>query len=486
MQIRIGFVPLADCAPLVIALEHGHFRSEGLDVELAKAQTWEQARQKLERGEFQAAHLLATLPLLSALGIDGSRSTLSTAWVLSQSGNAITLSNQLCKAGAIDGPSLARFLESPGASDKIRLGIVHPRSTHELTLREWLATGGLVIGDRIELVVSPPQEMVRRLRDGELDGFCAGEPWNQRASTSKLGGIVALGEDVVAPGTEKVLAVSRDWHERNHATHAAMLRAIDAASRWLSDDSHLDEAAAIVAGKRFVNTQEGLLRDALHRRIRAGWGRTITGRRFLRFSGPGCNIPRASDFRWYLERLVLWGHAQPRDLDLDLDKICLPGFHRETFPRGDGMDRVFAFEQEFADGLRCIPMVVRRKLDLAGVKLSLAQWSRLPLEIRTALVEGQAEGSEALASWKTSAEDAVRTHAGEEPKSLAIDDSPAWMRLDAVPTEVSAWAVEAGVELPIARWRSLDDLQRFALTKLSRPGHENRNFIPAAREFGLA
>lgn len=485
MTFRIGFVPLADCAPLAVALEHGHFAAQGLDVELSKAQSWEQARQKLERGDFQAAHLPATLPLLSALGIDGSRCLLSTAWVLSQGGNAITLSNRLCKAGAIDGPSLARHLATPGAPDRIRLGIVHPRSTHELMLREWLATGGLSIGERVELVVSPPQEMVRRLRDGELDGFCAGEPWNQRATTSKLGGIVALGEDVVAPGAEKILAVSREWHEGNQDVHAAFLRAIDAASRWLADESHLDEAAALVAGKRFVNTQEGLLRDALHRRIRAGWGRTLTGLRFLRFSGPGCNVPRPSDFRWYLERLVLWGHAHPRDLDLDLDRICLSGFHRATFPQGDRLDRIFAFEQEFADGLRCIPMVVRRKLDLAGVKLSLAQWSRFPLEARTSLVEGQAEGAEALQAWKASVEDAVRRHAGEDPKALPVEDSPAWLRLDAIPSEVATWSAEAGVELSIARWRSLDDLQRFALAKLSRPGHENRNFLPACKEFSL-
>lgn len=485
MTLRIGFVPLADCAPLAIALEHGHFAAQGLDVELSKAQSWEQARQKLERGDFQAGHLPATLPLLSALGIDGSRCVLSTAWVLSQSGNAITLSNRLCKAGATDGPSLAAFLGTAASPDRIRLGIVHPRSTHELMLREWLAAGDLAIGDRIELVVSPPQEMVRRLRDGEVDGFCAGEPWNQRATTSKLGGIVALGEDVVAPGAEKVLAVARDWHERNQDVHAAILRAIDAASRWLADESHLDEAAALVAGKRFVNTQEGLLRDALHRRIRAGWGRTLAGLRFLRFSGPGCNVPRPADFRWYLERLVLWGHAHPRDLDLDLDRICLSAFHLATFPQGDRLDRIFAFEQEFADGLRCIPMVVRRKLDLAGVKLSLAQWSRFPLEARTSLVEGRAEGSEGLQAWKDSVEGAVRLHAGEEPKSLAIEESPAWLRLDAVPSEVATWSAEAGVELSIARWRSLDDLQRFAMTKLSRPGHENRNFLPACKEFGL-
>jgi len=485
MNLRIGFVPLADCAPLVVALEHGHFAAQGLEVELSKAQSWEQARSKLERGDYQAAHLLATLPLLSALGIDGSRSLLSTAWTISQSGNAITLSNRLCKAGATDGPRLARFLEESGSPERIRLGIVHSRSTHELMLREWLAAGDLEIGERIELVVSPPQEMVRRLRDGELDGFCAGEPWNQRASTSKLGGVVALGEDVVAPGTEKVLAVSRPWHDEHHETHAKILRALDAASRWLADESHLDEAAALVAGKRFVNTQEGLLRDALHRRIRAGWGRTLEGRRFLRFSGHGCNAPDARDFRWYLERLVLWGIAQPQDLDLDLDKICLAGFHRGTFPLGDGMDRIFAFEADFADGLRCIPMVVRRKLDLVGIKLSLAQWSRFSVEARAALAEGPLDTPDLRADWKSRMEAAIRLHAGEEPRFLPVEEAPSWTRLDAIPPEVAEWSTGADVALSIARWRSLDELQRFALTKLSRAGHENRNFLPACKEFGI-
>ncbi|MCB9496021.1 MAG: nitrate reductase maturation protein NarM [Fibrobacteria bacterium] len=484
MVLRIGFIPLADCAPLVVASEMGHFAAQGLEVELSKAQTWEQVRSKLERGDFQAAHLPATLPILAALGIGGSRDSLCTAWVLSQTGNAITLSNRLRSAGIGDARDLARWMESN--AEILKFGIVHPSSTHELMIREWLSSGGLEIGPRIQLLVSPPQEMVRRMREGLLDGFCAGEPWNQRATTSKLGEIVALGEDVMSPGVEKVLAVRRAWHEENPSLHAALLRALDAASKWLDDPAHLDEAAALIAGKRFVNTQETLLRSALARKLNAGRGRIATGSGFLRFSGPGVNLPRAADFRWFLERLVYWGHVPSRSLDLDLDGICLSSFHLQSFPRGDSMDRIFAYEAEFAENLVSIPMAVRRKLDLSGTKLSLAQWSKLPVTRRRALLEAPTESPDAVLSWKNDLLEAVRANGGGEVRECPIEEHPVWRNLEAVPSDLADLAARDCSPISLGQWRSLDELARFALVKLSRPGRENRNFLPAMKEFGLA
>jgi hypothetical protein len=350
-------------------------------------------------------------------------------------------------------------------------------------LREWLQAGGLEIGKRIELLYSPPQEMVRRLREGEIDGFCAGEPWNQRATSSKLGGIVAIGEDVMAPGMEKVLAVRRDWHESHKPEHAALLRALHKASVWLNAPENLDEAAHLVAGKRYVNTQEILLRNALHRRIQAGWGQVRQGRRFLRFGGPGVNRPDPSAFQWYLERLVWWGHAPSQSLDLDLSGICLDSFHREVFPEGDGLDRPFAFENPFVTELRCIPMAVRRKLDLTGLKLSLGQWTKFSLDNRRFLMNSPIDHPHA--DWGHRARTLVQ-ELGEEPRLLEIETLPAWKVLEHIPADVASQCGSHEIELSLATWRSLDELQRFALVKLSRPGHENRNFLPALREFGIA
>lgn len=481
--MRIGFIPLADSAPLIAAASLGLFQREGVTVELWKAPDWNQATTRLAAGEIQGSHLLATTPLLSALEAGVPR--LATAWVLSQSGNAITLSNRLWRAGVHDAGTLADWLSRSDDPRPLRFGVVHPRSTHEIMLREWLAAGGLSVGERIELVVIPPQEMVLRLREDRIDGFCAGEPWNQRAATSKLGGMVALGEDVVAPGMEKVLAVRRDWHESHQEEHAAVMRALDAASRWLSDPANAEDAARMLADRHHVNTREPLLLSALRRDLEAGWGRRLRGRRFLRFSGPGVNRPDPAEFRWFLERLVLWGHARPEDLDLDPSEICLVDFHAAVFPGGDGLDRLFDFENEFATNLRCIPMAVRRKLDLAGIKVSLAQWSRLPTAVRSELLSVPSAIRDDLERWGRRFRAVVLQHAGEELRELPPAEHPPWMQLDTVPSALRDHAQAAGLKLGVADWRGLDELERFALIKLSRPGHENRNFLAACGEFGL-
>jgi ABC-type nitrate/sulfonate/bicarbonate transport system substrate-binding protein len=326
--MKIGFVPLTDCAPLVIAKEVGFFAKEGLDVQLGKVQNWMQLLDRLQKGEVDGAHMLATLPVLAAAGAAGIEEPICTAWVLSSSANAITLSNRLCRAGIATGQDLSKWMDAnPGES--IRLGTVMDRSTQELTLREWLQAGGLEVGERISLIVCPPQEMARRLREDLIDGFCSGEPWNQRATSSKLGGIVALGDQVMGDHPEKVLAVRRRWHDDHLDEHRAILQAVAAASVWLEDPSNLDEATRIVSDKYYVNTQSHLLRSDLERKVQAGWNKTLESDGFLRFTG--MNVPTPSRFTPLLERLVWWGHLPGTALDCDLERICLESFHRAIF-----------------------------------------------------------------------------------------------------------------------------------------------------------
>lgn len=325
--VQIGFVPLVDCAPLVAAHAKGFFRAQGVAVELRKIQSWPQLLSRMQDGTYQAAHLLATTPVLVAAGSADARCGVVTAWTLSSSANAITLSNNLWKATEGSAAALADWLRSnPSATPT--LGIVHPGGTQELAVREWLHRGGVEVGERVKLVACPPQEMTRRLREGVLDGFCAGEPWNQRATSSKLGGIVALGSELMPGVPEKVLAVRRDWHEAEPAAHAAILRALSDASAWLEEPGNLEEASRLLADKNWVNTQEPLVRSALSRRLDAGFRRVVGDSGFLRFRG--INEPDPSGFRTLLERLVWWGHLPPRALETDLDAVCLVDFHRRA------------------------------------------------------------------------------------------------------------------------------------------------------------
>ncbi|MGF1518540.1 MAG: nitrate reductase associated protein [Nodosilinea sp.] len=153
-------------------------------------------------------------------------------------------------------------------------------------------------------------------------------------------------------------------------------------------------------------------------------------------------------------------------------------------PNNTSDNRFFQFEASFVESLRCIPMQVRLKLDTCGVKLKLEHWHRLSSAERASLT--QIPCAEASGTYGAYVQDLVTKIQGIPASTLAIDPNPPWQNLTAVPDQVQAQAAALGVTIGLDQWRSLSSLERFALIKLSRPGHENRNFYPALVEFGLA
>ncbi len=331
-KLKIGFIPLADCAPLPVAEAKGFFSRRGLQVELCKQNSWAQIKQKLLLGELDAAHALVTMPLEMTMGFDCRPTPVGYAFALSRHGNAITLSNRLWNDGVRDAGGLALWLTSKSQGESLRLGVVCPHSTHEYFLRVWLFQAGLQLGDRIRLVVAPPQEMVNNLRQGLIDGFCAGEPWNQRASLSKLGGIVAVSGDVIPPCTEKVLAVRLSWHEAHREQHGALMLALADAAKWLHDPANHNEAVAILSDRRYVNTLPGPLSGALRGELQAGWRRVLNVPNFLRFHGDGTNFPWRSNAMWYADQMARWGAVRADDAArLEMRTLCLQDFYRDVW-----------------------------------------------------------------------------------------------------------------------------------------------------------
>lgn len=145
----------------------------------------------------------------------------------------------------------------------------------------------------------------------------------------------------------------------------------------------------------------------------------------------------------------------------------------------------FEFEQDFVDSLRCIPMQVRYKLDTCGVKLKLAHWLQFAEAERQALVEVGCETTSEVGAYRNLVQQFVTQHTHAAASTLAIDPAPAWLDGEQVPADLQQKAAEFGAAIDLPQWNSLTPLQRFALIKLSRPGHENKNFQPALAEFNL-
>ncbi len=149
------------------------------------------------------------------------------------------------------------------------------------------------------------------------------------------------------------------------------------------------------------------------------------------------------------------------------------------------MTTFFDFEADFVDSLRCIPMVVRMKLDTCGVKLKLAEWNHFTQAECERLVELPCEGSADISAYRDYVSNLIVQHTGHAASLLAIDPDPAWLNDREIPATVLAKIAEAGLEIAVDRWASLTPLQRFALIKLTRSSHENNNFLPALHEFSL-
>jgi ABC-type nitrate/sulfonate/bicarbonate transport system substrate-binding protein len=204
-SIRLGFVPLNDCAPLVVAAELGFFEQQGLNVRLSRELGWATIRDKLVHGELDAAHAPCALPF--ALRATSPGSEFVSGLVLNLNGNAITLSEALWKQGVHDAASLKQYLRVHRGQKTLTLGIVSRYSSHGYLLCRWLESGGIDVAKEVRLVVVPPPQMASNLRAGHLDGYCAGEPWNSLAVAEGAGWIAATSDRMSPLHPEKALAV---------------------------------------------------------------------------------------------------------------------------------------------------------------------------------------------------------------------------------------------------------------------------------------
>lgn len=274
-DLNIGFMRLSDSAPLIIAQQQRFFERFGLQVKLCREVSWANIRDKVAIGALDAAQMLAPMPLLSTPGQHAKHSVFITGLMLSLNGNAITLSTGLCEQLnlAVDGspygrpePILAaqrlRQLIST-QSRQLTLATVYPHSMHSLQLRHWLKLGGICPDKDLKIIVLPPEQMVKNLAQGAIDGFCVGEPWNTAAIQAGIGSALVSGYQIWNNAPEKALVVTEHWHQQHPATHLRLRMAIMAASAWLSKPENRVTTAGILASKAFLDLPEHLIKPAL-------------------------------------------------------------------------------------------------------------------------------------------------------------------------------------------------------------------------------
>ena len=312
-KLRVGFVPLTDCAPLVLAQELGLYRKYGLHVVLSRELGWASVRDKIIHGELDAAHAPATMPAATSLGLNSVPCDCVTGLVLNLNGNAITLSNDLWNRGVRDGKTLRAEITRSRHQKIPTFGAVFPFSSHRHLLRRWFSAHGIDPEHDVRIVVVPPPQMVANLRAGHLDGFCVGEPWNSVAVQSNTGWIAATSSELDPLHPEKVLMARADFAARRGSEHVALIAALLEACEFCDQAENHAQIAATLARPEFVGVAETALRHGIDGEIDFGHNRKQAVRDFCVFHRDGANEPSGDKAAWTLDLLRASGLCKDSD-----------------------------------------------------------------------------------------------------------------------------------------------------------------------------
>lgn len=286
LRLRIGFLPLVDAALLVAAADTGIAEAHGLALELVRDVSWSNLRDRLHVRLLDAAHMLAPAAIASTLGIGGVTAPMAASILLNLNGNALTVSSRRFEEMArvakgdladpsVSAQALAALVSARKASGlpPLAFATVFGFSCHTYLLHDWMALAGLRLGEDIRLTIVPPVRTVEALASGEVDGFCAGAPWNTLAVEAGVGAILHCGVDLVPDCPEKVLAWRADDVERRSEAVARLNAALREASHWVSDEANWPSLSRLLAAPDRLATPAALIEAILRGEIVQGGGR---------------------------------------------------------------------------------------------------------------------------------------------------------------------------------------------------------------------
>ncbi len=325
--VRVGFMPLTDCAPVVAACKLGFTETEGLNVVLTKEASWATLRDRIAVRHLDAAHMLAPMPIAACLGLTPLPDRLIVPLMLGFGGNTITVSRTLWAVlkdagapGNLDAAGTAKALakvvtaRKRASAPKLVFAVVHHHSAHTYQLSYWLAAAGIMPNVDVDIVAVPPPLMPAALAAGQIDGFCAGEPWGRVASVGGTGRVVTTNVAIWRASPEKVLGVAQDWAEEDPERHFRLIRAVYKAAVWCDNPAHRDELARLLSRPEIFDLPEKILHDNLEGRMLLDDGREVLVDGFLNFSGAAAAFPWKSDAAWFYSQMVRWG-----ELDMSTD-----------------------------------------------------------------------------------------------------------------------------------------------------------------------
>ncbi|MDE2181401.1 MAG: ABC transporter substrate-binding protein [Alphaproteobacteria bacterium] len=325
-RLRIGLLRLTDSAPVIVAHEFGYFGDEAVNTELSVEPSWANIADKLAFGFLDAAVIVPPLAFAVELGLRGTAQKLIIPCAISHGGNTITVTKDLAerthtrahREGAGIAQAFAREIRETPAT----LGIVHPYSTHNLLLRYWLATAGVVPEQDVKLVVVPPARTAQALGEGRIAGFCAGAPWGEIAVRAGAGATIAASKDIWQDAPEKAFAVRAQWADENPDALQGAIRALLRAAQFCDLPENASYVAALLSRRRYLDVDSHAIMASLP-------GGSVAPNPLSCFFRGAATFPWRSHALWFLREMARWKLiSDAHDQGALANKVYRPDLYR--------------------------------------------------------------------------------------------------------------------------------------------------------------
>jgi len=226
---------------------------------------------------------------------------------LNHNGQAMTLSRKLYDKGVRDATGMAALIAKE--KGEYTFAQTFPTGTHAMWLYYWLATYGVHPFNDVKTITVPPPQMVANMRVGNMDGFCVGEPWNNRAIVDKIGFTAETTQGIWKDHPEKALGTTAEFVQKNPNTARAMTAAVIDAGRWIDASlSNRQKTAEVVADRSYVNTDKEVIVARMLGRYDNGIGKVWDDKDHMKFYNDGhVTYPYLSDGMWFMTQHRRWG-----------------------------------------------------------------------------------------------------------------------------------------------------------------------------------
>jgi nitrate/nitrite transport system substrate-binding protein len=309
--IKLGFIPLTDCSPIVMAQEWGLFKKYGVNVIVEKQASWAVVRDKLLTGELDGSHCLFGMPFsVYTMGAANKGKELKIAMNLNVNGQAITLSKDFCgKVGVGELAKVNGVVTSLAKTKEVTFAATFPGGTHDIWMRNFLSLSG-VDQNKVKQITIPPPQMVANMKTGTMDGYCVGEPWNGKAVKEGIGFTTITTQEIWKDHPEKALVVNSEFAEKRREDLKKVMKAIMEACIMLDNMEKRGEVAKTISQEKYVNAPAEVTEGRLKGEYNMGcdYGTKNYADNVMMFHKDGyVNMPRVAHGMWFMAQYMRFG-----------------------------------------------------------------------------------------------------------------------------------------------------------------------------------